>query len=272
MSAADRRFRNLFQLIVGVLVSVAVGPHFLGISIADRHPKPLLEEPEYQRQVAAFIAPLARIAIAGRNNSALAIVPTTQSTPQATTPAATPTTGAEVFQQVYIACHGRGIGGAPRAGDAAAWSSRLARAGVRSTSILATGSKARQVAMPPKGGRVDLPDDPIRAAVGHLPTRIAEASHDTVLIDSEARWPSSALLSLVCETGHSSHSASFSAQRQIWRSARSCGRRVCCTCPSGCRHFLALVAIVLLFGIFSWRIGRSGSETRQQRSSPSRGC
>lgn len=167
MSAADRRFRNLFQLIVGVLVGVAVGLYFLGISIADRHPKPLLKEPEYQRQVAARIAPPARIAIAGRDNSALAIAPTT-STPQATTPAATPTTGAEVFQQVCIACHGQGIGGAPRAGDAAAWSSRLAKGKSTLYQHSLEGFKGETGVMPPKGGRVDLPDDLIRAAVDHM--------------------------------------------------------------------------------------------------------
>ena len=167
--AHDRRFRDLFSLTIGILVGVAAGIYFLAIQVANRSQpeRRRLEEVEYQRLVAQRIAPPERVAIAGQDNSALAIIPDANAA-GASTPVAKPTSGTEVFQQVCVACHGQGIGGAPRAGDAAAWGGRIAKGKSTLYQHAIEGFKGNAGVMPPKGGRTDISDDLIRAAVDHM--------------------------------------------------------------------------------------------------------
>lgn len=76
--------------------------------------------------------------------------------------------GREVYQSACIACHGSGLAGAPKVGDREAWAPRLEK-GMETLERHAlegfTGSKG---VMPPKGGRVDLPDEQILHAVAFM--------------------------------------------------------------------------------------------------------
>jgi cytochrome c5 len=166
-AAQDRKFRDLFSLVIGILAGVAIGIFFLAVQVANRaHPEARrLAEPEYRRQVAERIAPPVRIALAGRDNSALAIAP---SAPASQPALAIPTSGEEVFQQVCAACHGAGIGGAPRAGDAAAWTPRIAKGKSTLYQHAIDGFKGETGQMPPKGGRTDIPDELVRSAVDQM--------------------------------------------------------------------------------------------------------
>jgi len=174
-AADDRKFFNSFSLTIGILVGVAVAIFFLSVSVAGRgRTDRLLEEEEYQRQVAERIAPPVKVAVAGQDNSALAIVPDA-SAKQATPVAAKPTTGTEVYQQVCMTCHGQGIAGAPRVGDAAVWAPRIAQGKDLLYGHVIQGYKGETGIMPPKGGRPDIPDDLIKAAVDHLVDEVAAA-------------------------------------------------------------------------------------------------
>jgi cytochrome c5 len=165
-ASQDRRFRDVFSLTIGILAGLVVGIFFVAVYVADRgQARDRLAEPEYQRQVAERTRPIARIAIAGRDNTALAIAP---SAPAAQPALSTPTSGTEVFDQVCVACHGQGIGGAPRAGDATAWNTRVTKGKSTLYQHSIEGFKGEVGVMPPKGGRVDIPDDLIRAAVDHM--------------------------------------------------------------------------------------------------------
>ena len=81
---------------------------------------------------------------------------------------AIPKDGAEVFQQTCSVCHGQGIAGAPKAGDRAAWAPRIAKGKAVLYQHALQGFQGTSGVMPPKGGRVDLPDDLIKAAVDHM--------------------------------------------------------------------------------------------------------
>ena len=167
--AHDRQFRDQFSLIIGILAGIVVGILSVAIYLANQSSQTdrLLDEKEYQRLDAERIAPPARIAIAGQDNTALAIVPSTSAEPVGTT-LAMPTSGAEVYHQVCVACHGPGIGGAPRAGDSAAWSARVAKGKSTLYQHAIGGFKGDAGVMPPKGGRTDIPDELIQAAVDHM--------------------------------------------------------------------------------------------------------
>ena len=65
------------------------------------------------------------VAVAGADNSAL--VATEESGARAPAAAAQPKTGEEVYNAACVACHGAGIGGAPKFGDKAAWASHISK-------------------------------------------------------------------------------------------------------------------------------------------------
>jgi cytochrome c5 len=72
--------------------------------------------------------------------------------------------GQEVYQSACLACHVAGVAGAPKLGDTAAWAPRIAQG---SEALLNSAINGKG-AMPPKGGRVDLPDSDIAAAVAYM--------------------------------------------------------------------------------------------------------
>ncbi len=73
--------------------------------------------------------------------------------------------GKAVYEKACGLCHGTGVAGAPKLGSAADWASRIAR-GVPALYKVALEGSAK--GMPPKGGRSDLSDAEVRAAVDHL--------------------------------------------------------------------------------------------------------
>ena len=106
------------------------------------------------------------MAVAGSDNSALTIAPTTAG-PAAAGPAM-PKDGNELYEVACKACHGPGIGGAPKAGDHAAWGPRIAKGKDVLYDHALKGFTGSAGMMPAKGGRVDVPDDLVKAAVDHI--------------------------------------------------------------------------------------------------------
>lgn len=90
--------------------------------------------------------------------------------PKAATKAATPMTkvdlvkGQQVYTQACAFCHDKGIAGAPKTGDKAVWSARLAKG----NDALYTSAIKGKGAMPAKGGNPSLSDDKVKAAVDYL--------------------------------------------------------------------------------------------------------
>ncbi len=69
----------------------------------------------------------------------------------------------QLYQGACFACHGTGAAGAPKLGDAAAWTDRLAK-GLDALVSSAIGGVG---AMPPRGGSA-LDDDQIRSVVEYM--------------------------------------------------------------------------------------------------------
>jgi cytochrome c5 len=72
--------------------------------------------------------------------------------------------GAAVYKAVCAACHDTGAAGAPKIGDAAAWSARIAQGYQTLVSHAINGIRA----MPPKGGNPDLDDIEVARAVVYM--------------------------------------------------------------------------------------------------------
>ena len=112
---------------------------------------------------ASFVAPEAQDAANAAPASAAAAAP-------ASAPAAAPAaSGKAVYEASCVACHGAGVGGAPKLGDKAAWSARIAQGKDTLYKHALQGFQAKaMMAMPPKGGNASLPDADVKAAVDYM--------------------------------------------------------------------------------------------------------
>ncbi|MBV9726134.1 MAG: cytochrome c5 family protein [Gammaproteobacteria bacterium] len=154
-------------MVIGLLVAVAIGLFALARIVASHtQERQVLTEADYAKNVALRLAPPSQEAVAGQDNSALAIK--APATAAAGSAVAIPKNGTELFEQTCSACHGQGIGGAPRAGDKAAWGPRIAKGKSVLYQHALEGFTGTAGVMPAKGGRTDVPDDLVKQAVDHM--------------------------------------------------------------------------------------------------------
>jgi cytochrome c5 len=167
VSKNDSQFVNVFSLVIGVLVAVAIVLLVLAREVAARtEGKAVYDDPAYIASVLQRVGPVGQEAVAGQDNSALAI-----KAPAGAGPAAAlsvPKDGKALFTDVCSVCHGAGIAGAPKAGDKAAWGPRIAEGKATLYQHAIGGYNGKTGAMPPKGGRTDLPDDLIKQGVDYM--------------------------------------------------------------------------------------------------------
>jgi cytochrome c5 len=168
----DRKFFDIFMLVLGILVGVAIGVYGLAHIIADRTQAEFVQsDPAYQDRIGDRIKPVGRLAIKGEDNSDVPMaVPSlaTAAAPAATAPAAADMSGEGVYNAACAACHAAGVAGAPKLGDAAAWAPRIAQGMDTLADHAIKGFQGAAGYMPAKGGRPDLTDDAVRAAVQHM--------------------------------------------------------------------------------------------------------
>ena len=167
MSKQDSKFVTNFSLVIGLLVAVALILLTLARAVAGRtEVVEVFQDPIYVDTVKAATQPFAREAVAGQDNSALAI-----KAPAGAGPAiamAVPKNGEDLFKAVCTSCHGAGIAGAPKAGDKSAWSSRIAEGKPTLYQHALNGYNGKSGVMPAKGGRTDLPDELIKQGVDYM--------------------------------------------------------------------------------------------------------
>src|ERR1043165_1437450 len=114
MSKQDSHFFNNFSVVIGILVAVTIGLFVFARHVgANNQGKQVTTDPRYEASVEERLQPVARIAVAGQDNSALkiaAVGPAVSGPP-------VPKTGTEAYETACQACHGAGIAGAPKVGD-----------------------------------------------------------------------------------------------------------------------------------------------------------
>jgi cytochrome c5 len=170
VSKQDTHFFNVFSMVIGLLVAIAIALFALARVVAsETQDKQVVEDADYVKNVEQRVAPFAQVAVAGQDNTALAIKPDAGSTAQAGAGTAElPKTGEALFQQTCSACHGAGIAGAPKAGDKAAWGPRIAKGTPTLYDHALHGFQGSSGVMPAKGGRTDAPDDLVKQAVDYM--------------------------------------------------------------------------------------------------------
>lgn len=167
MSKQDSQFFNVFSLVIGILVAIALV--LMGVARAigrNNQAEHVVQDAKYVASVEQNIAPLARIAVAGQDNSALAIV---ESSPDAVSVVLeVPKDGPGIYKAACTTCHEQGIGGAPKKGDRGAWGPRIAQGKATLYEHAIKGYTGKAGVMPPKGGRIDLDDALIKMGVDYM--------------------------------------------------------------------------------------------------------
>lgn len=178
----DASFGRTLVAVLGALVVASVVILFLARAIGER------EASAADGTVAERTAPVGKVKVAGADTIAPAraaspgdqITGAGAGTPQAGQDAAAqappqiaqaeepPDKGKTVYDTACVVCHQTGVGGAPKIGDKAAWGDRIKQGEGTLAEHAIKGFQGKTGMMPPKGGRTDLSDEEVKAAVSYM--------------------------------------------------------------------------------------------------------
>jgi len=167
VSKQDSHFINVFGLILGILIAVGIALFGVARAVGNNTQRQHVQEENlYLDAVAARVAPPVQIAIAGADNSALAIK--APESAGAAPALEAPQDGPALYDAACHTCHGPGIAGAPKMGDHAEWGPRIAQGQATLYKHAIEGFTGHTGVMPAKGGRTDVSDDLVKAAVDYM--------------------------------------------------------------------------------------------------------
>ncbi len=162
----DQQFFDMYSLVIGVLAAVALAILVLAMKMSDLTQGIYTRDTaEYQAAVAERIRPVGQVYLPGEEHEATA--PVVEAIPEPE-PVATAMSGPQVYNSACLACHGAGVGGAPVTGDTAQWEARIAQGIDILNDHAINGYTGSAGYMPAKGGRMDLSDDEVAAAVEYM--------------------------------------------------------------------------------------------------------
>jgi len=168
----DKLFFRNFSFIVGVLTLMMV------IFIIVARVVGIDDEAELERRAGAVserTAPMGDVSVAGEIEETAESMATEDEKVMdpdiervASDEDATASDGKTTYDGVCFACHGTGIPGIPQFGDIAAWAPRIERGKDLLYKHAIEGFTGSGGMMPPKGGRRNLSDDAVKAAVDYM--------------------------------------------------------------------------------------------------------
>ena len=159
----DQKFFDMYSLVIGALVVVALLLFVLSKEMSERTQGVYTRDTaEYRQAVAERIRPVGDVYLPGESHDEPARVVAAAPEPE---PVAAALSGPQVYNSACLACHAAGVGGAPIVGNAEAWTARIAQGMETLTKHAIEGYSGSAGYMPAKGGRMDLSDDEVAAAV-----------------------------------------------------------------------------------------------------------
>ncbi|WP_439639572.1 c-type cytochrome [Nevskia sp.] len=144
----DKKFMISFAGVLALLFGITFGIVVLALFMAPKHDTANVAE---SKKVAARTAPIGTVI----TDPALLV--------KTAAVAREPWSGEQVYTQVCSACHDAGVLEAPKPTDKAAWATRKGAAG--GVDGLAASAIKGKNAMPARGGKADLSDAEIKAAI-----------------------------------------------------------------------------------------------------------
>ncbi len=162
----DQKFFDMYSIVIGALAALGLVFFIVSAKLADMTQGIYVRDGvEYQTAIIDRIRPLGDVY---RPGDEIASASPTVVTPAEPPPVAATLTGPQVYNAACLACHGAGLGGAPIFGDAAQWVERIAQGADTLKTHAVQGFTGSTGFMPAKGGRVDLSDAEIEAAVDYM--------------------------------------------------------------------------------------------------------
>lgn len=162
----DQKFFDMYSLVLGVLGAIALAIFIVAVKIDDMTGDVYQRDgAEYQAAVAERIRPFGEVYLPGEEQAAAGPTVETAEQPE---PVATVLSGPQVYNTACSVCHGAGVGGAPIVGDTAEWSARIAQGSAVLNDHAINGFTGSAGVMLPKGGRLDLSDGEVEAAVQYM--------------------------------------------------------------------------------------------------------
>ena len=162
----DQKFFDMYSLVIGVLAAIALAIFVLAMKMSDLTQGVYTRDgAEYREAVTDRIRPVGEVYLPGEEQESAAPMVAASATPE---PVAAAMSGPQVYNSACLACHGAGIGGAPILGDAAQWVERIAQGADTLNKHAIEGFSGAVGYMPPKGGRLDLSDEEVIAAVDYM--------------------------------------------------------------------------------------------------------
>ena len=156
----------MYSLVIGVLGAIALGILVLSIKVSDMTQQVYTTgTEEYRAAVAERIRPVGQVYLPGEEQQASAPVVETVDAPE---PVAAPLSGPQVYNTACLACHNAGVAGAPILGDQEQWAPRIAQGLDVLMDHAINGYTGSVGYMPAKGGRMDLSDEEVAAAVEYM--------------------------------------------------------------------------------------------------------
>ena len=162
----DQNFFDRYSLVIGVLAAIALAILVLAMKMSDLTQGVYTRDTaEYRASLEERIKPVGQIYLPGDELQASAPVVETLAEPE---PVATAMSGPQVYNSACLACHGAGVAGAPILGNQEQWAPRIAQGLDVLKGHAIDGYAGAAGYMPAKGGRMDLSDDEVGAAVEYM--------------------------------------------------------------------------------------------------------
>lgn len=174
----DQKFFDNFSAILTALVLFTFASIALAVVIANRTSSDNLKsDAMYQQKLEDRIRPIGDVIITGRDKTLLGFDPVESLSVAAGVKEepkvvmASFTSGGEVYEAACTACHGLGVAGAPKMGDASQWQARIAQGMNVLYEHAIVGYNGNAGVMPARGGRNDLSDEQVEWAVDYMVER-----------------------------------------------------------------------------------------------------
>jgi len=156
----------MYSLVIGALALFALAILVFSMKMSDvTQGLYTSDSEEYRESVVERIEPFGQTFMPGDDVSVAR--PQVQEAPAAE-PVAAAMSGPQVYNAACNVCHGTGVGGAPMLSDTDSWGTRIDQGTDTLYMHAIDGYTGEAGFMPAKGGRADLSDDEVRAAVDYM--------------------------------------------------------------------------------------------------------